>query len=59
MSGCGCGGARVEALSTNQAQALIDAARASAEAQLAEAEAMIASASRAIGNANSGNSAQR
>jgi hypothetical protein len=56
---CACGGARVEALTTNQAQALIDAAQASVQAQINEAEAMVASASRAIGNANSGDAAQR
>jgi hypothetical protein len=57
---CGCGGARVEALTTNQAQALIDAANAEVQrARLTEMEAMVASASQAIGNANSGATAQR
>lgn len=56
MCACG-GGARVEALTTNQAQALIDAANA--QARLSEQEAMVASAAKAIGNADSGASAQR
>lgn len=55
--GCGCGGVKVEALTTNQAQALIDAARE--QAAMTEQEAMVASAAKAIGNANSGSSAQR
>lgn len=53
---CGCGGAKVEALTTNQAQELIDAARAAAQS---ETDAMIASAAQAVQNANSGASAQR
>lgn len=55
---CGCnGGAKIEALTTNQAQALIDAARQ--QALLTEQEAMIASIAQASQNANSGASAQR
>ena len=53
---CGCGGARVEALTTNQAQALIDAAKLQAQNEL---EVMQASAAQAVQNANSGASAQR
>lgn len=53
---CGCGGAKVEALTTNQAQALIDAAREQAQSEL---EAMQASAAQAVQNANSNDFAQR
>jgi hypothetical protein len=57
---CGCGGARTEALTTNQAQALIDAANAEvALARQTELEAMVASIATASQNANSGASAQR
>lgn len=57
---CACGQARVEALTTNQAQALIDQANQEMmQAKLNEVEAMVASASQAIGNANSGTTAQR
>lgn len=54
--GCGCGGAKIEALTTNQAQALIDAAREQAKNEL---EAMTASAQQAASNANSNQSALR
>lgn len=57
---CGCGGARTDALTTNQAQALIDAANAEVLlARQTEMEAMVASISQASANANSGASAQR
>lgn len=55
--GCGCGGAaRTEAITSNQAQAMIEEARRSAQD---EYEAIIASAGNAVGNANSENTAQR
>ncbi len=54
--GCGCGGARTEAITSNMAQELIDQARKSAQE---EYDAIIASAGNAIGNGNSDQTAQR
>lgn len=57
---CACGKSQVETLTTNQAQALIDAARDQAmQAALSETEAMVASAAKAMQNANSGASTLR
>jgi hypothetical protein len=57
---CACGNnSNIQALTTNQAQALIDAAREAAEAARNEQEAMVASAQQAVLNASSGSSAMR